>query len=95
MGYIGASADTAIGFSDGGLLIGLGADIGKRYHLILLIGSHQILIHHLTDLDILAILSLCLTLTILKCTHLDLDLIIQHILIRGHLLRMLYLFTTQ
>ena len=30
MGYIGASVDTAIGFSDGGLLIGLGADIGKK-----------------------------------------------------------------
>ena len=26
----GASADSAIGFSDGGFLIGLGADIGKR-----------------------------------------------------------------
>ena len=30
MGYIGASADTATGFSDGGLLTGLGADIGKE-----------------------------------------------------------------
>ena len=30
MGYIGASADSAIGFSDAGLLIGLGADIGKK-----------------------------------------------------------------
>ena len=30
MGYIGASADTAIGFSDGGLLAGMGADIGKK-----------------------------------------------------------------
>ena len=30
MGYIRASADAAIGFSDGGLLIGLGADIGKK-----------------------------------------------------------------
>ena len=30
MGYIGASADTAIGFSDGGLLTGMGADIGKK-----------------------------------------------------------------
>ena len=29
MGYTGASAD-AIGFSDGGLLTGLGADIGKK-----------------------------------------------------------------
>ena len=27
MGYIGASADTAIRFSDGGLLTGLGADM--------------------------------------------------------------------
>ena len=33
----GASIDSAIGFSGGGLLIGLGADVGKRYHLILLI----------------------------------------------------------
>ena len=30
MGYIGASADTAIGFSDGGLLTGMGVDIGKK-----------------------------------------------------------------
>ena len=30
MGYIGASADAATGFSDGGLLTGLGADIGKK-----------------------------------------------------------------
>ena len=30
MGYISASADTAIGFSDGGLLTGMGADIGKK-----------------------------------------------------------------
>ena len=30
MVYIGTSADAAIGFSDGGLLTGLGADIGKK-----------------------------------------------------------------
>ena len=30
MGYIGASAGAAIGFSDGGLLTGMGADIGKK-----------------------------------------------------------------
>ena len=30
MGYIGAFADTATGFSDGGLLTGMGADIGKK-----------------------------------------------------------------
>ena len=30
MGYIGASADTAIGFGDGGLLTGMGVDIGKK-----------------------------------------------------------------
>ena len=30
MGYIGASVDSAIGFSDGGLLTGMGADIGKK-----------------------------------------------------------------
>ena len=30
MGYIGASVDSATGFSDGGLLTGLGSDIGKK-----------------------------------------------------------------
>ena len=30
MGYIGASSDSAIGFSDGGLLTGMGADISKN-----------------------------------------------------------------
>ena len=30
MGYIGASADSGIGFSGGGLLTGLGADIGEK-----------------------------------------------------------------
>ena len=30
MGYIGASADSTIGFSDGSLLTGMGADIGKK-----------------------------------------------------------------
>ena len=30
MGYIGTSADAALGFSDGGLLTGIGADIGKE-----------------------------------------------------------------
>ena len=30
MGYIGASADSAFGFADGGLLTGLGADIDKK-----------------------------------------------------------------
>ena len=30
MGYIGAFADAAFGFSDGGLLTGMGADIGKQ-----------------------------------------------------------------
>ena len=30
MGYIGASADSATGFADGGLLTGMGADIGKK-----------------------------------------------------------------
>ena len=28
---IGASADSVIGFADGGLLTGMGADIGKRF----------------------------------------------------------------
>ena len=63
MGYIGASADSGIGFSDGGLLTGLGADIGKRYQLTFLIELHQILIQALTELAILAILLLCLTST--------------------------------
>ena len=30
MGYTGASVDSAIWFSDGGLLTGMGADIGKK-----------------------------------------------------------------
>ena len=30
MGYIGASVDSATGFSDGGLLTGLGTDIGNK-----------------------------------------------------------------
>ena len=30
MGYIGGTMDSAIGSSDGGLLIGLGIDIGKK-----------------------------------------------------------------
>ena len=30
MGYIGTSADAATGFSDAGLLTGMGADIGKK-----------------------------------------------------------------
>ena len=30
MGYIGASADTATGLSDGGLLTGMGVDIGIK-----------------------------------------------------------------
>ena len=57
---IGTSADAAIGFSDGGLLIGLGAGIGKKVPSDFLIESHQILIHHLTELDILVILFLLL-----------------------------------
>ena len=32
MGYIGASADAAIGFSDGGLFAGMGADIVKKWY---------------------------------------------------------------
>ena len=32
MGYIGASADAAIGFADGGLLTGMGVDIGKTWY---------------------------------------------------------------
>ena len=55
---IGASADSAIGFSNGGLLSGLGADVGKRYHLIFLIELRQMLIHLPIEYDILAILFL-------------------------------------
>ena len=63
MGYIGASADSAIGFSDGGLLTGLGADIGKKYQPILLIGLPKILIQILIESGISAILFQPLTLT--------------------------------
>ena len=69
MGYIGASADSATGFSDGGLLTGMGADIGKKYQAILLIGLQKILIHHLTELDILAVLFLLLILTPKQSCH--------------------------
>ena len=62
MGYIGASADSASGFSDGGLLTGLGVDIGKRYQAISLMGLQKILIQVLTESNILVVLSLCLTL---------------------------------
>ena len=86
---------SAIGFSDGGLLSGLGADTVKKYHLISLIGLHHILIHHLTELDVLAILFLLLTsMQPQSCPHLDLDLIIVHIPIRDYLSRMLFLFMT-
>ena len=34
---IGTSADAAIGFADGGLLSGLGADTVEKYHLTFLI----------------------------------------------------------
>ena len=57
---IGASADTATGFPDGGLLIGVGADICKKYHLIFLIELHQILIQALIEYSILVILFLLL-----------------------------------
>ena len=30
---IGASADAAIGFSDGGLLTGMGADLSKKWYI--------------------------------------------------------------
>ena len=40
---IGASADSAIGFSDGGLLYGLGADIGKKISSDFLIELHKLL----------------------------------------------------
>ena len=66
---IGASADAAIGFSDGGILSGLGTDIGNEYHLILLIGLHQILIQPLMGFVILEIRSLCLTLTVRLCSQ--------------------------
>ena len=56
MGYIGASVDSAIGFSDSGLLTGMGADIVKRYQAILLIGLQKILIQILIESGILVIL---------------------------------------
>ena len=52
---IGASADSAIGFSDGGLLSGLGADLGNKYQPILLTGLLRILIQILIESDILVI----------------------------------------
>ena len=52
IGYIGASADSAIGFSDGGLLTGMGADIGKKVSTDFAKRIIQILIHHLSELDI-------------------------------------------
>ena len=69
MGYIGASADSAIGFADGGLFSGLGADIGKKYQAILLIGLQRKLIRHLTELNILVLLFLCLILTVRQSRH--------------------------
>ena len=30
MGYIGASVDAGVGFSDGGLLTGMGVDVGRK-----------------------------------------------------------------
>ena len=71
---IGASADSVIGFSSGGLLIGLGADIGKKYNLILLIRLQNIIIHSLIEYGILVILFSLLVLTPKQvCHHLDLD----------------------
>ena len=55
---IGTFADSAIGFSDGGLLTGLGADIGNKYQPILLTGLQKILIQILIELDISVILFL-------------------------------------
>ena len=94
MGYIGASADSAIGFADGGLLTGLGADIGKKYQPILQIGLLKILIHHLIELDISVILSVLLILTLKQYSlHSVLDGIIARILIKKYLLKTLFLFT--
>ena len=51
---------------------------------MLLIGLHHILIHHLAELDILVILSLCLAFRPkVSCPHLGLGLVIMHILIKG------------
>ena len=80
MGYIGASADSATGFSDGGLLSGLGADIGRTYYLILLIELHQILIQALIEYDILVILFLLLiSMQPQPSPHVNKDGTIQHI----------------
>ena len=57
---IGTTVYSATGFSDGGLLSGLGADIGKQYNLIFL-ELHQILIQALIEYNILMILFLLLT----------------------------------
>ena len=74
---------SAIGFSDGGLLSGLGADIGKKISPGI---SNRITSGtntSMTDLDILAILFLCLTsMRPRSCPHLDFDLIIVRIHIR-------------
>ena len=80
MGYIGASVDFASGFSDGGLLIGLVADIGKRYQAILLIELHQILIQVRIEYDILGILFLLwISMQPQPCPHLNKDGTTQHI----------------
>ena len=77
---IGASADSVIGFSDGGLLSGLGADIGKKCYLIFLIELHQVLIQDLIEYDILVILFLLLTsMQPQECHLLYKDGTIQHI----------------
>ena len=77
---IGASSDSAIGFSGGGLSSGLGTDIGKKYYLVLLIGLHEILIQAQIEYDILVILSVLLTsMQPQSCPHLNKGGTIQHI----------------
>ena len=56
---LGASADSFIGFADGGLLTGMGVDISKKVSADMA-NRLKVIIQHLIELDILAILFLCL-----------------------------------
>ena len=77
---IGAYVDSATGFSDGGLLSGLGADIVKKISSVCLSELHQIIIQALIEYYILVILFLLLTsIRPQPCPHLRKDGTIQHI----------------
>ena len=96
MGYIGASADSAIGFSDGGLLTGLGADTGKKVSNDF---ANRITSDTNTSPDRIRYFGDPISafgLIIRLCSHhLDSGGKIARIVIRGYLLRMLYLFMIQ